>query len=155
LIESVVRKVPWDASHQEKWRKEFTEEAGKHLPGYAFNATKTVLTRDLPAYVTGVNAMGPAYRTVEQLEKELGVSTGGSQKQLPPHALSAVLGWEILVPDDPHLSDDELLTEAVAFVRGDKDFRDHRTAFWDWQQKYLKDGVTDRESIEKAVKDMR
>jgi hypothetical protein len=154
LLEPVVRKVPWDAPLQNEWQKEVTDEAGKHLPGYAFEATKTVLTRDLPAYVTGVNAMGPTYRSVEQLEKELGVSPAETRKKLPASALSAVLGWEILVPDDPKLSDDELLGEAVAFVTHDKDFRVHRTAFWDWQQKYLKEGVTDRESIEKAVKDM-
>jgi hypothetical protein len=154
LIEPVVRKVPW-APLEEEYRKEVTNEAGKHLPGYAFEATKTVLTRDLPAYVTGVNAMGPTYRSVEQLEKELGVSAAGRRKKLPPSALGAVLGWEILVPDDPRLSDDKLLAEAVAFVTEDEDFRNHRTAFWDWQQEYLKDGVTDRESIEKAVKDMR
>jgi hypothetical protein len=155
LLEPIVRKVPWDAAHQKAWRKEVTDEATKHLPGYAFEATKTVLTRDLPAYVTGVNAMGPTYRSVEQLEKELGISAAGTQAKLPARALSAVLGWEILVPDDPKLSDDGLLAEAVGFVTEDKDFRTHRTAFWDWQQKYLRDGMTDRESIEKAVKDMR
>jgi hypothetical protein len=155
LIEPVVRKVPWDDPRQQEWHKEVTEVAGMHLPGYAFEATKTVLTRDLPAYVTGVNAMGPAYRTVKQLEQELGVGTEGTRKKLPPSALGAVLGWEILVPDDASLKDDKLLEEAVAFVTTDKEFRLHRTAFWDWQQKYLNDGVTDRESIEKAVKDMR
>src|SRR6266700_2017815 len=155
LLEPVVRKVPWDAALQKEWRTEVTDEAATQLPGDAFEATKTVLTRDLPAYVTGVNAMGPTYRSIEQLEKELGVSKAGTQRKLPVSALSAVLGWEILVPDDPKLSDDKLLAEAVAFVTDDKDFRNHRTAFWNWQQTYLKDGVTDRESIEKAVKDMR
>jgi len=155
LIEPVVRRVPWDAPHQEEWRKEVAEAAEQHLPGYAFNATRTVLTRDLPADVTGVDAMGPAYRTVEQLEKELGVSTDGTRKKMPASALSAVLGWEVLVPDDPRLKDDELLKEAVTFVTENKEFRLHRSAFWDWQQQYLKNGVTDRESIEKAVKDMR
>jgi len=154
LIEPVVRKVPWDAPHQKEWRKEVTNEAGKYVRS-GFEATKTILTHDLPAYVTGINAMGPAYRSVGQLEKELGVSAAGTQKKLPPSALGAVLGWEILVPDDPKLSDNKLLADAVAFVTDDKDFRNHRTAFWDWQQKYLKDGVTDRESIEKAVRDMR
>ena len=80
LIKPVVRKVPWDVPHQEEWRKEFSKVAGDQLPGYAFVATKTVLTRDLPAYVTGVEAMGPAHRSVMQLEKELGVDKDQGRK---------------------------------------------------------------------------
>jgi hypothetical protein len=63
--------------------------------------------------------------------------------------------WELIVPDDPHLSDEKLLEETVAFVTDDADFRKHRTAFWDWQQRYIKDGVTDSESIQAAVDEMR
>jgi hypothetical protein len=154
-IGPVVRKVPWDAPHQEQWRTEFTKATAGQVPEYAFAATRTVLTQGLPAYVTGVEAMGPAYRSVEQLEKELGVSTEGVPTKLPAAALSAVLGWELVVPDDPRLSNDELLKETVAFVTGDADFRHHRSEFWNWQQGFLKDGVTDQESINKAVDEMR
>ena len=75
--------------------------------------------------------------------------------------LAAVLGWEFVIPDDPRLSDDNLLKETVAFVTGDKDFRDTRSELWNWQQKYLNNGVTettgvtDRESIAAAVSEMR
>lgn len=154
-IEPVIRRVPWDPPRQEKWRSEFSKTAGNELPGWAFVATRTVLTHDLPAYVTGVTAMGPAYRSVDELEKELGVSKAGSQAKLPAGALSAVLGWELNVPDDPKLSDDELLRETVAYVTGDADFRKHRSEYWRWQQDFLKNGLTDRESIEKAVTVMR
>jgi hypothetical protein len=155
LIDPVLRKVPWDGSHQEQWRQEYAKATADHLPGYAFAATRTVLTHDLPAYVTGVDAMGPAYRSVEQLEQELGVSRDGGRKIMPAGALSAVLGWELVVPDDPKMTDDELLKETVAFVTGDAKFREHRNKFWDWQQKYLKNESTDAESIRAAVAEMQ
>ena len=69
--------------------------------------------------------------------------------------LAAVLGWEFVIPDDPRLSDDNLLKETVAFVTGDKDFRDTRCELWNWRQKYLKNGVTVRESIAAAVSETR
>lgn len=49
LLEPVVRNVPWDVAHQEGWRKEFSQKTAEtELPGYAFVATRSVLTRDLP-----------------------------------------------------------------------------------------------------------
>lgn len=155
LLAPVVRKVPWDTAHQEAWRKEFAAKAEDHLPDYAFIATRTVLTRDLPAYVTGVEAMGPAYRSVEQMRKELGLKETGKQGVLPGNVLTAVLGWEFLIPDDPRLSNAELLKETIGFVTGDEDFRSNRSQIWTWQQKYLKNGLTDRESIAVAISEMR
>lgn len=160
LLEPVVRKLPWDGSHQEQWRAEAAQLAAQGLPDYAFVATRTVLTRDLPAYVTGVAAVGPAYRTVEDIERELSIKDARGRTLLPGSALATVLGWEFLVPDpeDPdnkRLSDEELLKETVAFVTDDAEFRRHRSAFVDWQQKFLKDDATDRESIERAVAEMR
>lgn len=154
LLAPVVRKVSWDTAHQEAWRKEFAARAESDLPEYAFVATRTVLTRDLPAYVTGVEAMGPAYRSVEQMRKELQLSDTNNQSALPGNVLTAVLGWEFFIPQDSRLSDNELLKETVAFVTGDEDFRSNRTEIWNWQQKYLKNGLTDRESIAVAVSKM-
>ena len=118
-------------------------------------ATRTVLTRDLPAYVTGVAAVGPAYRTVEEIQRELGIRDARGQTQLPGGALATVLGWEFFAPEDDDLSDEKLLEETVAFVAGDAGFRRRRSAFFDWQQKFLKNGSTDLESIERAVEEMR
>lgn len=155
LLKPVIRKVPWDKSHQEQWRTDATDLAVQGIPDYAFVATRTVLTRDLPAYVTGVAAVGPMYRTVEDLERELQIRDTAGRTQLPGGALAAVLGWEFLTPEDGRLSDEKLLKETVDFVTGDDEFRRCRRDFLDWQQGFLKDGTTDRESIKRAVKDMR
>jgi hypothetical protein len=157
--------VPWDEPHREQWREEQLRHSrareaahiiGQHLPNYAFVATRTVLTRDLPAYVTGVAAVGPMYPSVKDMERELGIRSSAGQTQLPGGALAVVLGWDFITPDpkDKQLSNEELLRETVDFVTGDEDFRRHRREFLDWQQKFLKNGTTDQESIERAVKEM-
>jgi hypothetical protein len=155
MLAPVVRKVPWDIKHREAWRKEFSEAADKHLPDYAFFATRSVLTSDLPAYVDGVEAMGPAYRSVKEMQKEIGVKQNDKEPPLPGSALSRVLGWEFLAPSDGRLSDKELLEATVAFVTGDSDFQRRRMKFWNWQQQFLNKGKTDCESIDAAVSEMR
>lgn len=59
------------------------------------------------------------------------------------------------MPEDARLSPNELLKETVSFVTEEENFRANRSAFWNWQQNYLKNGVTDRESIALAVAEMR
>jgi hypothetical protein len=156
LLEKVIRKVPWDIEHQERWREE-VKKLPANLPDYAFVATRNVTTRDLPSYVTGVAAVGPAYRTVADIERELGVRDASGLTKLPASALATVLGWEFLAPDpdDKTLSDEALLKAVVKFVTEDDEFKPARRAFLDWQQQnFLTEGKTDRESIERAVEQM-
>ncbi len=159
LLQPVIRKLPWDSEgpQDDQYRSESAKLAAQGLPDYAFVATRTMLTRDLPAYVTGVAALGPAYRTVAEVERELGVGSPGAKRILPGGALPTVLAWEFLSPDpdDDRLSADELLKETVEFVTGDEGFRKRRTAFVEWQEGFLRDGATDRELIERAVAEMR
>src|SRR5687767_284591 len=48
LLKPVIRKVPWDSAHHEQWRTESASLAAQGLPDFAFVATRTILTRDLP-----------------------------------------------------------------------------------------------------------
>ena len=158
LLQPVIRKLAWDSAgpKYDQYGSEAAKLAAQGLPDYAFVATRTVLTRDLPAYVTGVAAIGPAYRTVEEIERELGIGSAGAKRILPGGALPTVLAWEFFAPDpdDNRLSPEELLRETVEFVTGDEGFRKRRTAFVEWQQNFLRDGATDRESIKRAVAEM-
>jgi hypothetical protein len=158
----VIRKLPWNSEgpRYQTYREESARLAAQHLPDYAFHATRTVLTRDLPAYVTGVAAVGPAYRSVREIERDLKVKSASAR--LPGSALASVLAWEFFAPDpdDTSVSDEKLLRDTVAFVTGDGEFRKRRTAFNDWQQGFLQKGesggqsVTDLESIRRAVEEM-
>lgn len=159
LLRPVIRMVEWDSAAPDhlQYRSEAAKLAAHDLPDYAFHATRTVLTRDLPAYVTGVAGLGPAYRTVEEIERGLGINGPRAKRILPGGSLPTVLAWEFYAPDpdDDRLSPEELLRETVAFVTGDDEFRKRRTAFVEWQQRFLREGATDRESIDRAVEKMR
>jgi len=160
LLQKVVRKLPWDSAEGHRYQQYLYEEAklaAQELPDYAFLATRTVLTRDLPAYVTGVAAIGPAYRSVEMLERDLGIRSVDDRQGLPGGTLASVLAWQFFAPDpdDKSLSTEDLLKETVAFVTDNAEFRRHRTAFFDWQRKFLREGMTDPESVRRAVKEMR
>jgi hypothetical protein len=159
LLDPVVRKVPWSGEGQmeEDYRAEAAKLAAKNVPDYAFSATRTILTRDLPAYVDSVPAIGAAYRTFAEFEREAGYNTGTGKRAIPGHTLAMVLASEFIVPkhDDGELTDETLLRETVAFVTDDADFRKRRRAFIDWQQDFLREGETDPESIVRAVEEMR
>lgn len=159
LLKPVVRKVPWSDSgaQYEDFRQTSAELAARNLPGYAFAATRTVLTRDLPAYVSGVAALGPAYRSIEEIERDLRITSSDGRRELPGSALANVLAWEFFAPDpaEQRLRPEPLLKETVEFVTGDADFQKHRTAFVEWQKGFLRGDKTDRESVEQAVEQMR
>jgi hypothetical protein len=116
--EPVVRRLPWssEGALHERYRAEAARLAARELPDYAFQATRTVLTRDLPAYVTGVTAVGPAYRSVEEIRRDLNIRSAG--EGLPGGTLAAVLAWEFFAPDpdDQRLTDELLLKETLGFA---------------------------------------
>jgi hypothetical protein len=118
ILTPLTRKVSWNSTLQDKWRSEAAGLVAQQLPDFAFVATRTLLTRDLPAYVTGVAAVGPAYRTIEEIERELSIRNASERTKLPGGALATVLGWEFLTPDDDRLSCKKLLEKTVAFVVG-------------------------------------
>ena len=105
-LEPVVRKVPWNEQRNAQLRAEAAKLTVQELPEYAFIATRTVLTRDLPAHVTGVAAVGPSFRTVTDMERQLGIRGATSHRPLPGGALATVLGWEFLIPENDRLSDE-------------------------------------------------
>jgi len=158
LLKPVIRKVGWSSEGKmdDDYQAEAAKLAAMGVPDYAFTATKTLLTRDLPAYVDSVPAIGPVYRTFDEFVRERGDPKTGISGPLPGQILANVLASEFFVPDisEQKLSDEELLRETVKFVVGNAEFRTRRTAFIDWQQEFLRNGATDRESIARAVSKM-
>jgi hypothetical protein len=159
VLKPVVRKVSWDPANPgyDRYRLEARRLGETELSDSAFEATRTTLTLDLPAYVTGIAALGPAYRSVEEVKRQLGIGSPGATRSLPGGALPIILAWEFFVPDpdDKRLSSEEMLKETVDFVSGDAEFRERRTAFMEWQQNFLRSGATDSDSINRAIADMR
>lgn len=152
LLEPVVRRIPWDDEHQARWLEQSTKAAAAGTPDWAFQNTRLVLTSDLPKYVEGLEAIGPAYRSLDDIERDFGISRAGGRVDLPAGALATVFGWEFLAPDIEDATDEAVLKDVVAFVDGNDELRDSRARFTAWQQDFLRDGLTDRESIERALK---
>jgi hypothetical protein len=154
-----VRMVSWSGSGlvRERYRAEAARLACMNLPDYAFVATRTAMTRDLPAYVEGVAGIGPSYRSFTDFEKECATGPLDQARDLPGSMLTAVLGAEFLTPDpEDNRTTELLLRETAEFVTGDTKFRSSRAAFHEWQRKFLSpESRTDAASIKRAVEEMR
>jgi hypothetical protein len=157
-LEKVVQKYAWRPGEPafEEYRSETAKQTAPLLHEDYFKATRTALNRNLPAYVSGVSAIGPTYHTLDELTRELGVRDARGHIQLPGGALAHVLAWEFIAPDhDDPISTDELLSKTIEFATKNHDFQTHRAEFWEWQQKFLDEGKTDPESIDRAIKVMK
>jgi hypothetical protein len=64
----------------------------------------------------------------------------------PTPQLAGIFGWEIFVPNDPRLDDNELLTKAVKLAKRDE-LREARLSFHDWRRKQVERGVADKDAL--------
>jgi hypothetical protein len=150
----LARPLPWNAWRQEQWADLRRATLGVDSES-RLRATRMVLTEGLPAYVTGVEAVGnfPSIESM-QAELELAPSTAvGPLHPMPGQTVCAVLGRELIVPASTERSDIDLLSSAVELAQ-DPDFIKKRRQFHRWQREFLTDGVTDAESVVKAVQEM-
>jgi hypothetical protein len=157
VLKPVVKAVPWDDEHRSGWQQQMAraEEDPVQIPGYAFQMTgMELLMRDIPAYVTGVSAVGVAYPSVEDLERDLGVRKRTGRVELPGGALAGVIGRQFFIFDDPRYDELALLKKAVD-VAMDTKFRRKRRAINEFQEDFLRGGATDRESVERALGELR
>lgn len=163
ILKDTAIPIEWNRARHELWAAEY--EKSKHdasrqiaelLAGWK---TGEILLDELPAMAGGVVAVSP-YDSLEDLERELGItetSTAVERLQagrgLPSNVISAVIGREFLVPEDPDKDEFYLLHEAVDLVH-DVDYRQARADFHTAQQRFIRGGKTDLESITTAVKAM-
>jgi len=155
ILGDQARPIPWNVVRQQRVRDRMQAQADVSAltSRDAFRMTRDVLLADLPAYVTGVEAVS-VYPSLDELSQEVGLQPSAYPEELPGGMLCAVLTREFLVPNNPKRSDLDLLREAVDLA-GDSDFRRKRESFWRWQREFLRGTVTDMESITKAVDEMR
>jgi hypothetical protein len=156
--------VEWDKQWQAEWlsifqstRRTATEFLARNL---AFQVTGSVLLKLTPAMATGVIAVAP-YDSLDQLNKDLGIQrrplTGAELEKgshLPGNSLTAIVGREFLVPEDPDKDDFQLLADAVSVAKSEG-YREARTALHLWLKKFLtRKNETDAVSIAIAVEEM-
>jgi hypothetical protein len=143
---------PWTAARQAEWQQEMEREvADARRNGYF--VTGSVLEKLAPARAKTMVAVS-RYHNLDEL-KRVGIRLVVPEEKLPASNLLAVLGYELLMPNDPEGGDDfESLREAVKVAKNDE-YRIRRRALYEWQQDFLaSDGMTDASSIREAVKQM-
>ncbi|EKV01576.1 hypothetical protein Lepto7375DRAFT_3747 [Leptolyngbya sp. PCC 7375] len=160
LEKPVAVPVEWNRQRHQEWASEYekskleaAQQFSEILAGWK---TGEVLLQELPAMAAGVVAVSP-FTSLEDLKRECGITETSPPAErlqagrgLPGDLLSAVLGHEFLVPEDPDRDEFYLLREAVDLVQ-DTDYREARQAFHNAQQRFIKNGQTDLESVTAAV----
>lgn len=166
------RPVLWDGPHQALWasRQSAAAQASEETAGgiefkrrTGYDNTAAVLAYGLPRFVTGIAAVAD-YSSLEDAQTELGLASIDPNMDepalplrppsLPGGTVCTAIGREFLVPDDETKSDEDLLRAAVEIAQ-DRDFRRKRANFQRWQREFIADGVTDEESVQRAVTEMR
>lgn len=154
-----IKPIPWTPSLQAQWKERMggpDNHLGQKLResrknGYA--ETGGLLAQFAPAALKTVTAVASCH-TLEELRKRTGVHKDAPPKRVEGSVLMAVLGHELLVPDDPKANDFELL-DMAADVAADRSYRDKRAALNRWHSRFLRDGKTDTPSVEMALEEMK
>jgi hypothetical protein len=144
--------IPWTAEMQGQWKSAMQDgfAAARH---FGYFMTGSVLQQFAPAMARTVVAVSQ-YHSLAELEKA-GIRQCRPAEKVPASTLLAVLGHELLLPDDPKKDDLEVLREAVE-VSADPNYRLRRRALLQWQQEFLTaDSMTDAPSVKTAVVHMQ
>ena len=151
ILGDTAERIVWGRQLQDDWQKAMNEQiATARRNGYFM--TGRALERFAPAMAKTVVAVSPVYN-VEQLARA-GIRRRVPEDPLPGGSLLAVLGHELLLPDDPGRDHLDVLRKAVAVAR-DNEYRNRRRDLYLWQQKFLTaGGLTDAPSIREALKEM-
>ncbi len=163
IIEPVATPIEWTMDRHKMWAAEYEksklEAANQVSDILAGWKTGEQLLGVVPAMARGAVAVSP-YDSLEALKRDFGITEISRPEEqlmtgrgLPGNLVSAVVGREFLVPDDPDRDEFDLLREAVSMVQED-DYRKARSDFHTAQQRFIDNGVTDFVSIKAAVEEM-
>lgn len=153
IAEPIEWTAHWRSQWEQDWNKARQGVSRQVAHELAFYWTGSGLLKQVPAHAKGIVAAS-SYSSLDELQEALGVERTKPGVQLPPGIVSAVLGREFLVPEDPKVPELELLREAVALAK-DPHFQRKRVAYHEWQQKFFNEnGMTDFPSVKLAVEQM-
>ncbi|MDJ0631397.1 MAG: hypothetical protein QNJ44_24305 [Rhodobacter sp.] len=130
------RKIPWDDNHKQEWQDRMA--AADHLNRDAFQATRDILTSDLPPYVTGVQA-DLAFSDAEALAAGTGLRPHSESKDGGTASLATVLGKRFLAPAAKSYPDQEGALRSALALSADSEFKKKRKAYYRWQREFLEE----------------
>lgn len=162
IIKPVTVQIEWNLERHQQWatlyeqsKRDAAQQFSEILAGWK---TGEVLLNELPAMAGGVVAVSP-YESLDDLKKDFGITEKSSiEDQLQagrglPNLISAVIGREFLVPEEPDRDEFYLLQKAVDVVQ-EVDYKRAREDFHNAQLQFLNNGKTDLLSVTKAVEAM-
>ncbi|HEY3008579.1 MAG TPA: hypothetical protein VGJ63_11035 [Micromonosporaceae bacterium] len=158
VLAPVAEQVEWTQLRRDVWKYNYQQarsSAGQYLrQSLAGAMTAAGLFDVVPAMALPVVATSP-YTSLQELTRDLGIRREAMPVPLPASTVSAVVGRELLLPDDDSRSELDLLREAVHVVTGEADYRNARVALHDRLRRFTRDGVTDVESLKTAVRELK
>jgi hypothetical protein len=154
VLAPVVEQVEWTYLRRYTWEQSYKarrSSAGTYVKrSLAGEETAMGLFEVTPALARPIVATSP-YTSLKELTEDLGIQRDASLRQLPASTVSAVVGRELLLPQDSSRTELELLQEVVHVVSEDADYRNARYELNTRLQKFYRGGFTDHQSVAAAV----
>ena len=158
VLSPVVEQVEWTDLRRYAWEQSYKDRrssAGEYVKrSLAGELTAMGLFDVPPAMARPVVATSP-YRSLRELTEDLGIRREASRRPLPASTVSAVVGRELLLPQDNSRTELELLQEVVHVVTEEADYRNARSLLNARLQRFCRGGFTDHQSVTAAVKDIK
>jgi hypothetical protein len=154
VLDPVVEQVEWTDLRRYAWEQSYNtrrSSAGEYVKrSLAGELTAMGLFDVTPAMARPVVATSP-YTSLKELTEDLGIRREASRRPLPPSTVSAVVGRELLLPQDSSRTELELLQEVVHVVTEEADYRNARYELNSRLQEFCRGGFTDQQSVTAAV----
>jgi hypothetical protein len=152
--------VPWSDELRSAWheRLEQAKKVGTLTSRDAMNMTANELLKQAPPGTTAVTAVA-TYHSMTELRTDLNLQEN-QMGPIPgalvgPGTVAAVIGRELMVPNDPRKDHETLLAQAVELSNSDR-FRRKRASYWRWQEDFLNRTVVhDQLALREAVVEMK
>ena len=144
--------IPWTLDRQTEWKAKMAAEFSNARRN-GFFMTGSVLQRFAPVMAKTIVAVSQ-YHDLDELRKSGGIRQLVPHEPLQASALLAVLGHELLLPGDPDEDNFRYLEEALD-ISSDPMYRERRRNLFEWQQQFVREGVTDAPSIKAAIDHMK
>jgi hypothetical protein len=158
VLDPIAERVEWNEIRRYRWEQGYRDRrssAGEYVKRtLAGEETALGLFDVTPHMARPVVATSP-YKSLKELTDDLGIRREASHRPLPASTVSAVVGRELLLPQDGSRTELQLLQEVVRVVTGDTDYRNARYALNTRLQKFCRGGFTDHQSITTAVTEIK
>jgi len=158
VLDPIVNRVEWTDLRRHAWELSYKDRrasAGAYVKRSLAGEETAMGLFDVvtPAMARPVVATSP-YTSLKELTEDLEIRREASHRLLPASTVSAVVGRELLLPQDNSRTELELLQEIVRVVTG-PEYRNARYELNTRLQKFCRGGFTDDDAVTAAVTEIK